>query len=296
MRLYQAGVSAAAVAAVVLLCFAAVLLREATSPSGEGYWTAMAPAPGGGLYIADEARRQLLVLNAAGGARVLGAAPLGIYRALAADSSGRMLLGTESGLFVSDDAGGHWRFAIPSRRFTAVAITPGYWLAGAWNDALYVSYDQGASWSKATVPAGDVEFEQLESGFVATLLDLLESGDGRVWRHVASSKDRMTSVVWTPEDNHLLAGDWYGRIWIYDFQAGALVQVRRCAGGIWSVAFEVAATTRGLCPKPRSGPSLLADHEVTRVVRSDTTYYAAVARGAIYASDNGLDWRFAYQP
>jgi len=39
--------------------FGLVFLREATSPSGAGYWTAMAAAPNGDLYVADEVHREL---------------------------------------------------------------------------------------------------------------------------------------------------------------------------------------------------------------------------------------------
>jgi hypothetical protein len=289
---------AIAVALVVVVSFTAVLLREATSPSGAGFWTAMAPAPNGGLYVADEARQQVLRVDVAG-ARVVGMAPAGIYRALAADGTD-LLLGTESGLFVSTDGGRGWRFAIPNRRFTAVAINPGgEWLAGAWDDALYVSRDRGASWARATLPPGDTQFIQIVPGFAATLLGMLHSEDGGLsWSRLPGSGDRMTAVSLTGSvQDPIRAGDWYGRIWLYDapdhrfFGAGA-----NCGGGVWSVAKSVTATTAGLCPKPRSGPTLLADHEVTRLVLSGLTYYAAVARGAIYVSDNGTDWRFAYQP
>jgi hypothetical protein len=299
VRIYQAAVRAAAIAAVVLLCFGAVLLREATSPSGEGYWTAMAAAPDGGLYVADE-QRQRLVLVDASGAHLLGRTPPAIYRSLA-QADGRLLLGTESGLFVSSDSGKSWRFAIPSRRITAVALGTDYWLAGAWNDGLYRSDDQGATWTRAVVPPGDLEFEQLVPGFAATLLGLLRSNDGgRTWDRLPGMAGRVTAVDLTGPYHvagvpQVLSGDWYGRVWAYDALAGVYVYTT-CQGGIWSISLPVVATTQGLCPKPRSGPALLADHEVTRVVRSGLTYYAAVARGAIYFSDDGSDWRFAYQP
>lgn len=291
----EAAIRAMAIAAAVLLSFGAVFLREATSPSGEGYWTAMAAAPGGGLYVADELRRQLVLVDGSG-AHPLGSTPLGIYRALAADSTGNLLLGTESGLFVSNDSGAHWRFAIPSRRFTTVSAGPDYWLAGAWNDGLYRSVDHGATWTKASLPAGDVEFEQVIPGFAATLLGLLHSGDGgQTWQRLASSGDRMTAVA-AYGDQSIVAGDWYGRIWTFEPGPLLLHQTASCKGGIWSLALAVIATTQGLCPRPRSGPALLTDHEITRVVVSGITYYAAVARGGIYVSDGGDDWRFAYQP
>lgn len=285
---------ASAIALATLLAFAAVIARDLTSPTGAGYNFAMAAAPAGGLYFADESRRRLILIDGAG-AHVLGQTPLGVYRALAADDGGHLLLGGESGLFFSADSGRSWRFVIPNRRFTTVAMGPDYWLAAAWNDALYRSTDEGGTWSKVAVPAGDTEFEQVTPGFAATLLGLLHSSDGGLtWQRLAGSGDRMTAVSTSGPG---IAADWYGRVWFYDPVNQRLRgSPASCPGGIWSLAGRLVATTQGLCPRPRSGPALLADHEVTSVVNAGRRDYAAVARGAIYVSDDGDNWRFAYQP
>src|SRR5260221_3415359 len=151
--------------------FGLVFLREATSPSGAGYWRAMAAASSGDLYLADEQHRELRLLHASGGWERLAAAPPGIYRALAADGP-NLLLATEGRLYVSGDRGGHWRAALPGR-FTAGSIHGADELAGAWSDAPYVSHDMGSTWAKASVPPGDTQFEAIIPGVAATLLGLL---------------------------------------------------------------------------------------------------------------------------
>ncbi len=279
------------------LTFGLLFLRFATSPTGAGFLTALAPAPGAGLYLADDARARLVEIGP-NGSRTVGAIPAGAYRSLAADALGGLLLGTDGGLYVSEDAGATWRRTIEGGRFTAVAIGPTSWLAAAWNQGLYLSIDRGATWTMASVPAGDLQFEGVVPGFAATLLGLLHSADGgRTWARLPGSGDRMTAVSLTGDAaDPVRAGDWYGRLWRY--RAGRLtVAGSSCSGGgIWSLAGQVVAGTEGLCPKPGSGAPDLAGREVTRVVDSGGTYYAAVARGAIFTSGDGVGWRLAYQP
>src|SRR5438105_13445440 len=114
---YSALLRAVAIAVAVALTFGAVLLRERTSPSGQGFWTALAAAPAGGVYLADEQRRELILLRD-GQATVAGHLPQAIYRGLSAYEH-TLLLATEGGLYVSTDQGQSWRNAIPGRRFTA---------------------------------------------------------------------------------------------------------------------------------------------------------------------------------
>jgi hypothetical protein len=316
--LYLRGMSstvlgrALAIALATLLMFGLVLLREATSPSGAGYWTAMAAAPNGDLYLADEVHRELRLFHSTGGWERLAGAPPGIFRALAADGP-NLLLATEGKLYVSGDTGAHWRAALPGR-FTAVSIQGADELAGAWSNGLYVSHDSGRTWAEAAVPEGDTEFEAIIPGVAATLLGLLQSTDGgRTWTRVPGLPDRMTALDGVSRE----AADWRGHVWAQEtFQNGlpsrlapgsgpgvepivvagvAWFQLQTVPGGVWSLAKSVVATTQGIyvSGKPVGGP--LKGREVTRIVLSDLTYWAAAARGPLYVSANGTDWRLANQ-
>jgi hypothetical protein len=303
---------ALAIALATLLMFGLVFLREATSPTGVGYWTAMAAAPGGDLYLADEAHRELRLLRPVGNWERIGSAPPGIFRALAADGS-NLLLGTERELYVSNDTGAHWRAALPGR-FTAVSINGSEELAGSWADALYVSHDSGLTWAKATVPAGDTEFEAVIPGLAATLLGLLESLDGDgTWTRVPGFPDRMTALDGVSRE----AADWRGHVWAQETFVGGLpsllapgsgpgiepvvvpgaswFRLQTVPGGVWSVARSVVATTQGVYAGGRSVGGPLKGREVTRVVLSDSTYWAAAARGPLYVSPDGKSWSLAYQ-
>jgi hypothetical protein len=309
---YSALGRALAIALATALMFGLVFLREATSPSGAGYWTAMTAAPNGGLYLADEAHRELRLLNASGGWQRLGSVPPGIFRALAADGP-NLLLATEGKLYVSSDTGTHWRAALAGR-FTAVSVQGTDELAGAWSDALYVSHDSGGTWTKATVPAGDTQFEAVIPGLAATLLGMLQSTDGdRTWTRVPGFPDRMTAL----DGGSREAGDWRGHVWAQETFVSGLpsrlapgggpgiepivvpsaswFSLQTVPGGVWSVARGVVATTQGVFVggRPVAGP--LKDREVTRVVLSDRTYWAAAARGPLYSSLDSTTWRLAYQ-
>jgi hypothetical protein len=277
-----------AIALATVLMFGLVFLREATSPTGHGYWTAMAAAPNGDLYVADEIHRELRLVHAAGGWERLASVPPGIFLALAADGS-NLLLATDRGLFVSVDTGGHWRAALPGR-ISAVAIEGADGLAGVWAKGLYVSHDTGVTWAKASVPPGDTEVEAVVPGFAATLLGLLQSTDsGATWTRVNGFPDRMTAL----DQESREAADWRGHVWAQTREGWSPLQT--VPGGVWSVAADVIGTTAGIYVggRPAGGP--LKGREVTRVVHSGLNYWAAAAGGPIYTSSDSADWRLVYQ-
>jgi hypothetical protein len=296
---YTALGRALAVALATVLMFGLVFVREATSPSGAGYWTAMAAAPNGDLYLADEVHRELRLLHESGGWERIAAVPPGIFRALAADGP-NLLLATEGKLYVSGDSGGHWRAALPGR-FTAVSVQGADELAGAWADALYVSHDAGRTWTKAAVPPGDTEFEAVIPGLAATLLGVLESADGgSTWVRSAELPDRMTALDPVSRE----AADWRGHVWTQTptvhgptgsvvIQGGEWFPLRTVPGGVWSVAQNVVATTQGVYVGGRQVGGPLKGREVTRVVLSGPNYWAAAARGPLYVSPDGSDWHLA---
>ena len=278
-----------AVALATLVTFGLVLLREATSPSGEGYWTAIAAAPAGDLYVADEGGRELRLVLHGGGYRRLGPLPRGIIRALAADGA-NLLLATEGYLYVSNDTGASWRRAL-SGRFTAVSLDGASALAGAWADGLFRSDDGGSHWSRAAIPAGDSEFEVIVPGFAATLLGLLETRDGGgSWSRVPGIPDRVTALSLT-SGGLVRIGDWRGQVLDYNPATRSVSQVATFSGGVLAVTGSVVGTTNGVYPD-NGGP--LHRREVTRIALSQDFYWAATARGPIYLSGDGHAWRLAY--
>ncbi len=286
--IYSALGRGLAIALATLLMFGLVFLREATSPTGTGYWTAMAAATNGDLYVADDVHHELRLVHASGGWQRLAAVPSGIFLALAADGA-NLLLATDRGLYVSADTGGHWRAALPGR-ITAVAIQGADELAGVWAKGLFVSHDTGRTWAKGSVPSGDTEFEAVIPGFAATLLGLLQSTDGgRTWTRVKGLPDRMTALDASSRE----AADWRGHVWAQTGEEWFPMQT--VPGGVWSLVQNVVGTTQGIyvSGQPVGGP--LEGREVTRIVLSDLRYWAAAARGPIYVSTDGTDWRLAYQ-
>lgn len=270
----------------IAIGFGAIVLREATSPSGSGYWPAVAAAPHGGLYVADEEQARLVLVSDGAPPRTVGTLPRGLYRGLAAEGS-TLILATQNGLFVSTDAGRSWSLK-NFRRFTAVALRGNVALAGAWNDGLWRSADGGHSWAAVAVPAGDTEFESLALGpgyeLAATLLGILVSRDeGVTWERASGVGDRVTAL------DGLEAGDWKGNL----FRSGdgrTWDPAGHVPGGVWSLAGPLAGTTAGVFREgqPTAG---LGGREVTRVVSSPPHYYAVVARGPVYVSDLGGSWR-----
>lgn len=285
---YTALGRALAISLATVLTFGLVLLREATSPTGLGYYTAMAAAPNGDLYVADRDHEELRLVHASGGWQRLGAVPTGVFLALAADGA-NLMLGTDRQLFVSGDTGGHWRPAL-SGRIAAVSIQGSDELAGSWARGLYTSHDAGGTWAKAAVPTGDTEIVAVIPGLAATLLGLLQSNDGGgTWTRVEGLPDRMTAL----DQGARQAADWRGHVWAQN--GTGWIPTQTVSGGVWSVAQAVIATTQGLYVSGRPVEGQLKGREVTRVVLSSGTYWAAAARGPIYVSTDGIDWHLAYQ-
>lgn len=278
-------------ALVVAAGFGALRLREATSPGADGYWAAMVAAPDG-VYLADEPRGELVKISADGSSQRLGRLPWqvpgAIVRALSVNGQ-EALLGTDSGLFVSHDLGRSWRFAIPGRHITAVGQSPAGFIAGAWNDALYLSRDNGAGWQAAQIPPGDTQFVDADCCWIATLLGVLASDDGGLsWHRLGGLPTRITAV----SDGRV--ADWAGDV--FALSQNAWVRVAQLPAGIRSIAGGVAGTTNGIYFDGRSIAGPIGGREVTRVVASGGVYYAAAARGGIYSSPDGIGWRFLYQP
>ena len=295
---YTALGRAIAIGLATAVAFGLIFLREATSPSGEGYWTAMAAAPNGALYVADELHHELRLVQPDGSHTRVGSVPAGIFRALAADGP-NLLLATEGKLWVSNDTGATWRSVLPGR-FTAASVEGSHELAGAWGLGLYVSNDAGATWRMADVPTGDTEFESIVPDYAATLLGLLRSPDnGLTWSRLPGLPDRMTTVSLTGSTNDpIRAGDWHGDVWAYQNTTpynGFSVDLEKLPAAVLSVEKAVVATTNGMYVNGRPVGGPLRGREVTRVVLSGGSYYAAEARGPIYISDDGRSWRLVYQ-
>ena len=286
--IYTALGRALAISLATVLTFGLVLLRDATSPTGLGYYTAMAAAPNGDLYVADRDHLELRLVHAAGGWERLGAVPMGVFLALAADG-GNLMLGTDRELLVSGDKGGHWRSALAGR-IAAVSIQGSDELAGSWAKGLYVSHDAGGTFAKASLPSGDTEVIAVIPGLAATLLGLLQSTDGGgTWTRVEGLPDRMTAL----DQGARQAADWRGHVWTQDGAGWSPSQT--VSGGVWSIAQAVIGTTQGLYVSGRPVQGQLKGREVTRVVLSGGNYWAALARGPIYVSADGVAWRLAYQ-
>jgi hypothetical protein len=279
------------VAVVAAACFGVLQLSEATTPSASGYWTALAAAEDG-VYLVDESRGALVRIYPDGSSVALGLLPWQVHGAIFRSLSVRdqdVLLGADSGLFVSHDLGRSWLFAIPDRRITVVGTKGEFWVAGAWNDTLYVSRDRGATWTAASVPAGDNQFLDVTCCWVATLLGVLATGDGgSTWRALPGLPSRITAV------SEGQAADWAGDI--FARTGDTWVRSARLPAAVRSIDADLAGTTDGLYFRRRLVGGPIAGREVTKVVSSGGAYYAALARGPIYVSRDGTSWRVLYQP
>jgi photosystem II stability/assembly factor-like uncharacterized protein len=279
------------VAVVAASCFGVLHLSEATTPSASGYWTALAAAEDG-VYLADESRGALVRIYPDGSSVTLGLLPWQVRGAIFRSVSVRdqdVLLGADSGLFVSHDLGRSWLFAIPDRRITVVGTKGEFWVAGAWNDTLYVSHDRAVTWTAAIVPTGDNQFLDVTCCWVATLLGVLATSDGgSTWRPLPGLPSRITAV------SEGRAADWAGEI--FDRSGETWVRSARLPAAVRSIDADLAGTIEGLYFRRRLVGDPIGGREVTKVISSGGFYYAALARGPIYVSHDGTSWSFLYQP
>ena len=271
-------------ALLALFTVAVLVVRLGVGPSGTGYRVALAAAPGG-AYLAEHGSLRLLTPS---GSRVLAPLPEREPLSLAV-SAGRLLLGGWSGLYVSDDAGGHWhRVPVAGGRFVAVAAKDELMLAGAWGSALWRSDDGGASWARASTPAGDVEVNSLGIGereaLAGTLLGLLVSGDGgRSWTRAAGVPSRVSAV--TAGGDVPAAATWAGTV--YELIGDRWHPASRVSPAVWALSGDgVAATGFGLESYP-DGVVALRGREVTSLARGEGGLYAVVAGGSAYLVADG---------
>ncbi|HEX6350683.1 MAG TPA: hypothetical protein VF160_15000 [Candidatus Dormibacteraeota bacterium] len=284
MRVQAAGVAVALLATTVLLG-----LRIAAAPSAAGYRHAMAAAPNGDLYEAEPGRG-LVLATAEGGSVVQGRLPAGLPLALAADGR-RLLLGTDRGLYQSDDAGAHWSAAaVIQARYPAVWAGGSLGLAGGWGGRLWSTLDAGRTWEAFSTPPGEDEFQAVTVNegviYAATLRHVIRSFDaGRAWE-VAALPARVTALE--AAGRQVLAATWGGGIYSVD-ESGSVRRVADLKAGLWALDAGFAGTTDGLAGVHGSP---LDHREVTAVVASGSgAVYAGLARGPVYGSaDGGHSW------
>lgn len=274
-----------ALVAMFLLTSVLVGARLAAAPDARGYRHAIAAAPGGGLYAVDGGGRSLQV-GPQGGVAVRGHTSGDLPLALAADGN-QLLLGTDRGLEWSSDGGRSWRRTGPAGRYPAVMLAGATGLAGAWGGALELTQDGGRTWSALATP-GAREFEAIATSagvwYVATLTSVLVSVDrGEAWSQLPVA--RVTAMA--ADAGGVVAGTWRGDV-LRLTQDAQPVRLAGLEAGIWALAGPMAGTTAGLRGAP--GPAL-ARSEVTALVASGPVFYAGLARGGLYRSnDAGASW------
>ncbi len=94
----------------------------------------------------------------------LGFTARGRMRLYQADED-TLLVTSETGLFISRDAGQSWRPAdLTERTIQDIAFAGDAWLIAAQKRGLYVSYDQGRKWARLEDPAAEGYFPALAAG------------------------------------------------------------------------------------------------------------------------------------
>jgi hypothetical protein len=278
-------------ATAILLTAVLFVTRISSAPSASGFRHAIAPAPGGALYAVQgghalrvDSQGRVVRLGATGGALPL---------TLAADGQ-NLVLGTDSGVAVSQDGGATWRQAhLPRGHYPAVGASGSTLLAGQWAGEIWLSQDAGDSWRSIGAPGGG-EYQafavSIGSWYAATLTGVWVTADaGHRW-----SRTALPSRVTALETSGLgvIAGDWRGDVYAAEGVATSQ-RIASLGAGIWALNGSLIATTDGI----RGGRGLLlAGKEISALVSAGDSLYAGIAGGPVLVSwDAGRSWHTVLQ-
>ena len=283
------------IALVAGITFGLVTIRGAAPTTT--FRLAAAPSPGGGFYIADPSSNRLLLFSRDGSHRTLGKMPG--YAPLAMGVQGQILVvGSEQGLYRSDDGGLDWQRAGPRGvHFTAVAFRGTYVVAADWGRALWVSDDSGVTWLRADATASDLQVNNLlvdpqHAWLAATDVGILRSADkGRSWRLVDRSPDRATALY--RDGSGLVAGTWDGRILASPDDGLTWSQQSRLPAGIWWISAGLISTATGLYENGSRATPPLSELETVQSARVDGSVFAVQPGPRLWLQTKGT-WRKIY--
>jgi hypothetical protein len=295
------------VLAVALMVGLVTQVAEWLQPNPSGYRVALAPGTEGGVYLADSVHG-FVALDPVGRVRARTSLLKSVYP-LSLSFDGRYgLMGTGSGLWLTDDQGTQWRrisrFPIEAvyGKYFAVSVRGQDFLAGAWGAGLWYSRDAGQSWRQASVPTGDLEFEAILSAdgedLAATELGILRSTDGgATWSRATGVPNRMTAL--SRKGSSYWAGDWRGGVFLSHDGGSSWSRQYALPGGVWSMGSgtDVVGTSGGLYARGALSTAPGLDRrEIVAVVSSQGNLYAARAKGELYVSGDGGVWRAIFTP
>jgi photosystem II stability/assembly factor-like uncharacterized protein len=134
-------------------------------------------ASASGKEIAAVAGGKLGLSSTGGETAVWHDLPVAVEHIVWLDATGsvpgsKVYLGTSNGLFVSDDTGEHWKKAgdgLPGAQMDQWLRGTGAWVATERDGGVYLSRDQGATWTR-------VDHQAERSRFVG----LIDAGEGAV--------------------------------------------------------------------------------------------------------------------
>lgn len=223
----------------------------------------------------------------------------------------RVFAGTDSGIFVSDDAGKSWRASVSQpapKRVLAFATLGQDLYAGSAKEGLFVSADQGRSWtpiaafSPRTVRSLLVQATRMYAGTDADGV-LVSSNNGRSWTALRDGLPPHAQVfamatlggrlfaalyakglyVWSePERRWTRAGLVTPLVLAAD--SGALIAGHNPGGLHYSDSPDAAWS------RAASSLDLTDDAPVWQLASGDGIAFAGAATGIYYSEDKGRHW------